>query len=324
MLAVATAMTSCGGDTDASGSLDASSPRLASAANGQMEEWYLPVDGGCTLYVKEVGQGAPVLVLHGGWGAEHDYLLDAFHGLESAYRLIFYDQRGSLRSPCPDSLVSVQHHVADLETLRAELGLEAPIIAGHSMGSFLALSYLEQHPDRVGGLVLFGSLVPSTPRNEEEAALYRAQEREFVEFAQEAQARQIALEGLDRDELTAKEQTLKWRIGFASGNVYHVDRWRQVLGGRAFYASSAGIAAGRTMPQSWDFLPALRALPRPITVINGDHDLVGFGGELHRRMFEDSPNVEFVLLEQAGHNAWIDQPRQFRAELQRALQKYQQ
>src|SRR5690554_1304106 len=94
------------------------------------------------------GERPPLLVVHGGWGAEHDYLTDAFHGLESQYRLIFYDQRGSLRSPCPDSLVSVEQHIADLEALRAELAIDAPVIIGHSMGTFLAMSYLERHPHR--------------------------------------------------------------------------------------------------------------------------------------------------------------------------------
>ncbi|MCA1790232.1 MAG: alpha/beta hydrolase [Thioalkalivibrio sp.] len=299
------------------------SPRLASAATGESEEWYLRVDDECTLYVKEFGHGRPLLVLHGGWGAEHSYLLDVFQGLDSDYRLIFYDQRGSLRSPCPDSLISVQHHVSDLERLRLELDLDAPVIVAHSMGSFLAMSYLESHPDRVGGLVLFGTPVPSTPRSEEEAALSREQEGAFVAFARAAQARQISQEGLDRDDLTEKERTYRWRIGFASGNLVHVDRWRQIRGGMVFYNQDAGRAAGRSMPQEWDFLPALRKLSHPVTMINGDHDLLGFGGRLHQQMLEDLPNVEFVMLERAGHNAWVDQPERFREALLRALGKYQ-
>jgi proline iminopeptidase len=321
-IVIATAVAACGVPSEPPGHPGEVSPRLAAAAAGEWEEWYLSVEEECTIYVKEIGSGPALLVLHGGWGAEHSYLLDAFHGLEADYRLIFYDQRGSLRSPCPDSLISVRYHVADLEALRSELDLDAPVIGAHSMGTFLAMSYLEAEPDRVGGLVLIGSLLPSTPRDEEEADLYRRQEQQFVEFAQAAQTRQVSREGLDRDELTAREKTYRWRIGFAAGNLYHVDRWRQMMGGMVFYSAAAGRAAGRTMSQEWSFLPALRALPHPVTVINGDHDLTGFGGELHRRMLEDVPNVEFVLLEQAGHNAWVDQPERFRAELLRALAKY--
>jgi proline iminopeptidase len=194
---------------------------------------------------------------------------------------------------------------------------------GHSIGSFLAMSYLESHPDKVGGLVLFGSLIPSTPRTREETALYREQEGAFVAFAQAAQARQISREGLDRDDLTEKERTYRWRIGFASGNLYHVDRWRQIMGGRVFHSQTAGRATGRSMPQEWDFLPALREFTLPVTMINGDHDLVGFGGRLHQRMVDGLPNVEIVLIEQAGHNASVDQPERFRGELLQALKKYE-
>lgn len=170
MIAVAAG---CAAQTHVESSGLSQSPRLVAAAAGEWEEWYYRADDDCTVYVKEIGSGTPVIVLHGGWGAEHSYLLDAFHGLDSQYRLIFYDQRGSLRSPCPDSLISVQRHVSDLEGLRAELGLERALIVGHSMGTFLAMSYLQEHPDRVDGLVLLGALIPSTPHDDEEVALYR-------------------------------------------------------------------------------------------------------------------------------------------------------
>ncbi|MFW6088350.1 MAG: alpha/beta fold hydrolase, partial [Gemmatimonadota bacterium] len=72
----------------------------------------------------------------------------------------------------------------------------------------------------------------------------------------------------------------------------------------------------------WDFTGALRGADFPITVINGDHDLVGFGGELHRLQLGPVSSVEFVMLENAGHNAWIDAPERHRAALREALAKY--
>jgi proline iminopeptidase len=296
--------------------------RAAAADAGTWEEWYLDAGDGCTLYVKEVGRGDPLVVLHGGWGAEHGYLLDAFAGLEAEYRLIFYDQRGSLRSPCPDTLVSIERHVRDLERLRGELAIDRMVLVGHSMGTFLAMSYLDAHPARVRGLVMLGALIPRSPAGEEELNLYREQEASFVTWARAAEAAQVQREGLDRPDLSEKERTYRWRIGFAAGNIYHVERWRRMTGGQVFYSASAGRAAGRGMDRGWNFVLALERFPHPVTVINGDHDLVGFGGALHRRMLRDLPNVEFVLIERAGHNAWIDQPETFRAQLVRALDRY--
>src|SRR5712692_8127877 len=118
------------------------------------EEWYLRTeDKAAELYVREVGQGDPVIVLHGGWGSEHSYLLNAIKGLETQFRFIFYDQRGSLRSPCKLEFISQEKHVQDLETLRKELKLEKVTIVAHSMGTRLAMFYLQKYPDRVKTLV---------------------------------------------------------------------------------------------------------------------------------------------------------------------------
>ena len=295
---------------------------LAQSPTTGGDEWYLTTDD-CRLYVTEVGQGEPLVILHGGWGAEHSYLIDAFEGLEAGHRLVFYDQRGSLRSPCADSLISVSAHVADLERLREELALDRMTLVAHSMGTYLAMSYLDEHPDRVEGLVLMNAVVPRTPRSEEEGTLYRAEQEAFGEWAQRpAVAAEMAEEGLTGDSLSDRQTTHQWRIRFAGGNIFHVDRWRQLKGGQVFYASGAGRAAGRTMGDGWDFVDALGSADFPITVINGDHDLVGFGGELHRRILDPLPHVEFVLLEDAGHNAWIDAPEAHRRALLDALAKY--
>src|SRR5258706_10881743 len=71
------------------------------------DEWRLKTDDGTSLFVRELGSGDTVTILHGGWGAEHSYLIEAFAPFADKYHFIFYDQRGSLRSKCPDSLVSV-------------------------------------------------------------------------------------------------------------------------------------------------------------------------------------------------------------------------
>ncbi|RAW02102.1 alpha/beta fold hydrolase [Pseudochryseolinea flava] len=83
-------------------------------------EWFIApgVDwqGGPKLYVRTLGYGSDtVVLLHGGWGGEHHTLLDAVRGLEDKFLFVLYDQRGSLRSPFPDSLISFEHHIEDLE-----------------------------------------------------------------------------------------------------------------------------------------------------------------------------------------------------------------
>src|SRR5690606_14264497 len=139
----------------------------ASASAQQLvdrEEWYLWTDDGARLYVTEFGRAAAagdtVIVLHGGWGAEHSYLLSALAPLGDRYRFVLYDQRGSLRSPAPDSTIAYERMVADLDALREEIGLGRVTLLGHSMGTVLASFYLAEHPDRVHGLVFTGPVSP--------------------------------------------------------------------------------------------------------------------------------------------------------------------
>jgi len=83
-----------------------------------------------------------LLVLHGGPGASHDYLLPQMLELASDHRLIFYDQRGGGRSKDDDrSPITWKTHVADLAALVRELSLEPLTLVGYSWGGLLALLY---------------------------------------------------------------------------------------------------------------------------------------------------------------------------------------
>ena len=298
-------------------------PVFAQLAYAQ-PEWYLPTGDGCSLFVQEFGQGAEtIVVLHGGWGAEHTYLLDVFKGLDEQYHLVFYDQRGSLLSPCPTEKISIQKHVDDLERLRAALRLERINIVAHSMGTFLALEYQQQHPDRVKGLVLAGALPARTPKTDAEKQLLQEQQKESQRFMGRSEIEaEVHRQGLDKDEktLTPKQETAVWRIHFAGVNVYHVDRWEQVKGGRAFYNSDAGQAAAKTMPQEWDFTEALRARRCPTWVIDGDHDYADPAGRSFQAATADIAGVRVVVLKNAGHVSWVDAPDDFSKVFRNALE----
>lgn len=73
---------------------------------------------------------------------------------------MFYDQRGSLRSLCPEDRITVDNHVEDLERLRSELKVPKIILVGHSMGTYLAMAYLGQYPNHVKRVVLLGAVSP--------------------------------------------------------------------------------------------------------------------------------------------------------------------
>ncbi len=129
-------------------------PALEPRARGM-----LAVDSRHRIYWEESGaeHGIPVVFLHGGPGAgstpDHRRFFDP-----AFYRIVVFDQRGSGRSLPPGDIQdnTTQHLVADMERLRAHLGIERWVVFGGSWGSTLALAYGETHPERCLGFVLRG------------------------------------------------------------------------------------------------------------------------------------------------------------------------
>ena len=111
---------------------------------------------GVRLYTRRAGEGPPVVVLHGGPGAHHDYLLPQYdHLTEGGRALLYYDQRGGGRSPVAREVpVGWREHVADLEALRLHWALDRLTLLGYSWGGLLALLYALEHPDRIERLAL--------------------------------------------------------------------------------------------------------------------------------------------------------------------------
>lgn len=286
------------------------------------EEWYLPTGDGCRLYVWERGKGPDtVVVLNGGFGQDHTYMLPAFEGMEDRYRVIFYDPRGALRSACPDSLVSLQKHVDDLERLRVALGASSINIAGHSMGTILAMNYLQQYPGNVRALALLGALPAKTfPEHQGTTIGTRTAAGRDTMRNRPAVLAELRKAGLDGDtsRWSPKQRAQAGRIRLAGMGMYRVDRWRQL---RTFYSGSAGAAAGRTTPQTWDFTPAIAAHRCKVWVLIGDYDYVDYELPEHRRWTASAPNAHLAVFKKAGHVLWLDDPALFRRTLLDALGK---
>jgi proline iminopeptidase len=110
---------------------------------------------GVGIFERRTGSGPPTVVLHGGPGAHHDYLLPGFDALARGRELIYYDQRGGGRSPVSrETPVGWREQVEDLEALRQTWGLEQLTLAGYSWGGLLALLYATEYPERVGRLAI--------------------------------------------------------------------------------------------------------------------------------------------------------------------------
>lgn len=305
-------------------------PGHAESANlPQSKDWFLSTGRWADdpqLYVREVGNGSKIVVmLHGGWGAEHSGLVTAVRGLEDGRRFVLYDQRGSLRSPAPDESISFDRHIEDLELLRRELGLERMVLVGHSMGAVLASAYATKYPARIERLVLVSPAYLKNPIPEPEKALQHQGYLKTQAFLSRPEvARELEAQGLvsPKRPLSSREETAAYRIGVAARMLADVSKWRELEGGRALFKSQVGALTTKTYPASgWDYISEFARREYPVGIVVGDHDFVDMGTPLLSEWAKTVPRLKLSIIPGAGHLPWIDQPEGFREALRHHLDR---
>jgi proline iminopeptidase len=258
------------------------------------------------LFIRRVGAGPLVVVLHGGPGAHHDYLLPQYDRLAVGRELLYYDQRGGGRSPVPREIpVGWREHVADLESLRASLAIDRLTLCGYSWGGLLALLYMLEHPDRVARLALVS---PASP-----TAAYRQQ------FEQEFARRMAAPEVVRaREELRAsgvRDQRRAFELSVAG---YFRD-FRDAKNLTAFRVNA------RTQQAVWDSLGDydlrdqlrdLRSTPHAL-ILHGTFDPIPIAGSREVAALLGAELVELPV----GHCPHVEATEEFVRALDRFLPK---
>ncbi len=121
-----------------------------------VQEGYVSVTGGRVWYqALNIGNGVPLLTLHGGPGSPHDYL-EPLGALANERPIIFYDQLGCGKSERPNDATLWQRSrfVEELDQVRQALNLGQVHLFGHSWGSMLAVDYALTRPDGLVSLIL--------------------------------------------------------------------------------------------------------------------------------------------------------------------------
>jgi proline iminopeptidase len=92
------------------------------------------------LFYEVVGEGDPVIVVHGGPGLDHEYLQPGLDALATRHTLVYYDQRGSGRSVASldETGIRFDAFVEDIDALRQALGFERVTLLTHSFGALFA------------------------------------------------------------------------------------------------------------------------------------------------------------------------------------------
>src|SRR6202049_912604 len=123
---------------------------------------------GVMIYYVALGRGEPMLIVHGGPVASHDYFLPYLLPLARHKKLIFIDERGSGRSQKLEdpSLYTVENMVEDVEAVRQALGLGKITLLGHSYGGVLAQAYALKYQRNLSHFILCSTFYSTKEMNQ--------------------------------------------------------------------------------------------------------------------------------------------------------------
>jgi proline iminopeptidase len=274
---------------------------------------------GVLIYYMTVGHGAPLLIVHGGPGASHDYLLPYLLPLARSNKLIFIDERGSGRSEKLEDVrqYTVENMVEDVEYVRQALGLGKISLLGHSYGGVLAQAYAFKYQRNLTHLILGGTFYSTSEMNKVLAS-------EKGRMTPEARAKLDALEqaglfGKGKEWETGRYPEeyakLAWGDGYfpflyqrrpdpnyepVAGNTTTAwDLYREMWGSHGEFVIDGNL-------RSVEYADKLPGIHVPTLIICGDHD--ESDPSLSRFMHDKIAGSKLVVLPQSGHMAFVDQP----------------
>jgi proline iminopeptidase len=279
----------------------------------RVREGFAPVEG-AELYYRDVGEGQPLVVIHGGPDFDHTYLLPDFDRLAARYRLVYYDQRGRGRSRGKVDLdeIHIDKYVEDLDGLRRHLGLESVAVVGHSWGGIVAMHYALRHPERTSHLVLMNTAPAS------HADLLLMREERLRRRAVHERALTAIMPGYARGDPEAVAAYYRIDYGTTFRRAEDLKRlkleWsrKDIKSGRAI---EARLSQGLIWSEGYTLLPALAGVRSPTLVVHGDFDFVPI--ECAEHIVQAIPGARLAVLPDSGHFSYIDAPDQVRHALDR-------
>ena len=255
-----------------------------------------------SLYVEVIGQGEPLLLMHGGPGLDH-VSLRPFRALADRHTVVFYDHRCNGRSTgAPVTSMTWENLTADADALRAELGFERWVVLGHSFGGHVALEYALRYPERVSRLVLLDTAGDArwSQKNAADVLAGRGFNATTVAVARRFYDGRIAPKDFVRASL---------RLVPAYDHRFSLRRLARGMlegGWRMKTRPEALTFAGRMM-RGWSVMDRLGEIRVPTLVMAGRDDFL-FPPESQALLAAGIPNAQLRIIERAGHNPQTERP----------------
>jgi proline iminopeptidase len=285
-----------------------------------LQDGFVDADGVMIYYVA-MGRGEPLLIVHGGPGASHDYFLPYLLPLARHNRLIFIDERGSGRSQKLEdpSGYTVENMVEDVEAVRAALHLGKITLLGHSYGGALAQAYAFKYQKNLTHLILASTWSSTRELNQVFVRMKEKMPAELRDRINRMEADGLFGHGLDfqKNRYTNDYLVAAWGEGYfpyvyqnrpdpnydpvAGGNISW-DLYREMWGSHGEFVVDGNL-------KSVEYTERLASITVPTLILVGDHDECD--PPLSEAMHAKIAGSKIVILPKAGHMTFADQTEMF-------------
>jgi len=293
---------------------------VASSSVFKSEDGFVDANG-VLIYYKAFGAGPPLLILHGGPGASHDYFLPYLDPLAKTNRLIFIDERGSGKSQKLDDPAgyTIENMVEDVEGVRQQLGLGNVSLLGHSFGGALAQAYALKYQPHLTHLIL-ASTFSSTKRLNEFFQEMKAKMTPEVRDRIDALEKQGLFghgKDYEKNRYPAEYMVAAWGDGYfpflygrrpdpnfdpAAMGAMSWDLYREMWGSHGEFVIDGNLT-------SVEYTERLGSIKVPTLITVGEHDELD--PSLAREMQQHIGGSQLVVLPNSGHMTFVDQPDLF-------------
>lgn len=258
------------------------------------------------LFVQIIGTGDTILVIHGGPGLNHLYLLPHFTGLAKTHTLIFYDQRSSGMSELSvKSRMNFTTFADDIEALRKHYGIQKLNILAHSWGALVASTYALNYPEQVRSLV-YVSPVPHSKSLAEQSNKEAASRSTPADSA--AKAAILVSDAFRSGEVQPIEDLMMLSFKLLFCDTANLQKLDPALPPTYLVASLSMYGFVDEMSK-YDFFIKMKDIQIPALIIRGACDISP--DEADTRLQACFTHASLVTFKKSGHFPFIEQNKTF-------------
>jgi proline iminopeptidase len=251
---------------------------------------------GVGVFVREVGDGFPVIVLHGGPGLDHTSFRPYLDPLGDEFRLLYVDERGQGRSERVDpTTLSLDVFARDVDLLAEALELERFALLGHSFGAIITTKHAIEIGSADAYVISGGGDSSAALAADVDASLEAMGEAGATIRASWEQEKTVATE----DEL---KELLRAQMPFHFAGDVPLGFGDETLGTPDVLRHFANIGYG-----DFDYVPDLHRVSKPTLVIVGEHDRTTTP-RAAQALHEGIGGSRLVVLPGVGHMSFVETP----------------